>query len=138
LLGLSIPSHFTVACRALQSGIARAGSMRLAEASSSCAGTQCRLAKRAIIAIIVFLRRCRSMASLVVRNLDSRVVDALKQRAAKHGRSAEAEHRALLEELLLRPKRKNFAQVLADIPNVGEDSDFVRVDDPGERGNVFD
>jgi hypothetical protein len=50
---------------------------------------------------------------------------------------AEAEHRALLEELLLRPKRKNFAQVRADIPNVGEDADFVRVDDPAERGNVF-
>ena len=78
------------------------------------------------------------MANLVVRNLDSRVVDALKQRAAKHRRSAEAEHRALLEELLLRPKGKSFAEVLADMPNVGEDADFVRVDDPAARDRVFD
>jgi plasmid stability protein len=77
------------------------------------------------------------MASLVVRNLDARVVDALKQRAAKHGRSAEAEHRALLEEFLLRPQGKSFAQVLADMPNVGEDADFVRIDDPAERDHVF-
>ena len=42
--------------------------------------------------------------------LGSRIVDALKQRAARNGRSAEAEHRALLEELLLRPKGKSFAR----------------------------
>ena len=48
------------------------------------------------------------MANLVVRNLDQRIVDALKQRAVRHGRSAEAEHRALLEELLLQPKAKSF------------------------------
>ena len=52
------------------------------------------------------------MANLVVRNLDQEIVDALKQRAAQHGRSMEAEHRALLEELLLRPKGKSFAEVL--------------------------
>ena len=39
------------------------------------------------------------MANLVVRNLEPRLVDALKQRAARHGRSAEAEHRAILEEV---------------------------------------
>ena len=64
------------------------------------------------------------MANLVVRNLDQRIVDALKQRAAQHGRSAEAEHRALLEELLLKPKGKSFAEVLAAIPDVGRDEDF--------------
>ncbi|MDZ7753289.1 MAG: DNA-binding protein [Gammaproteobacteria bacterium] len=78
------------------------------------------------------------MANLVVRNLDPRIVDALKQRAAKHGRSAEAEHRVLLEEVLLRPKAKLFAEVLANMPNVGEDADFVRVDDPTEPDRVFD
>jgi antitoxin FitA len=36
------------------------------------------------------------MPSLVVRNLDQRIVDALKQRAARHGRSVEAEHWAIL------------------------------------------
>lgn len=78
------------------------------------------------------------MANLVVRNLDQRIVDALKQRAAKHGRSAEAEHRALLEQVLLRPKGKSFAEVLASMPNVGQDVDFVRVDDPTEPDHVFD
>ena len=68
------------------------------------------------------------MANLVVRNLDQRVVDALKQRAARHGRSAEAEHRALLNELL-RPKGKSFAEALAAMPNVGHDEDFELVED---------
>jgi len=77
------------------------------------------------------------MASLVVRNLDPRIVEALKQRAAKHGRSAEAEHRALLEAALLRPKGRSFAEVLATIPNVGQDEDFERVEDQADNDHVF-
>jgi len=77
------------------------------------------------------------MANLVVRNLDQRIVDALKQRAARHGQSAEAEHRALLKELLLRPKRKSFAEVLTAMPNVGKDEDFERVEDEHENKHVF-
>ncbi len=78
------------------------------------------------------------MANLVVRNLDPRIVDALKRRAAKSGRSAEAEHCALLEESLLRPKGKSFAEALASMPNVGGDEDFERVEDPVEHDRVFD
>lgn len=77
------------------------------------------------------------MASLLVRNLDQRIVDALKLRAARHGRSAEAEHRALLEELLLRPKGKSFAEALAAMPDVGWDEDFERVDDETADDHVF-
>jgi plasmid stability protein len=66
------------------------------------------------------------MASLVVRNLDDRIVQALKERAARNRRSAEAEHRIILQQVLLRPPRKSFAEVLASIPNVGDDEDFVR------------
>ena len=44
------------------------------------------------------------MATLIVRKLDDEVVDRLKARAKAAGRSAEAEHRAILEEAL-RPKR---------------------------------
>ena len=77
------------------------------------------------------------MANLVVRNLDQRIVDALKQRAAKHGRSAEAEHRALLETLLLKPKGKSFAEALKSIPNVGQDEDFQRVEDEAGIDHVF-
>lgn len=78
------------------------------------------------------------MANLVVRNLDPRIVEALKQRAARHGRSAEAEHRALLEELLLRPKAKSFAEALASMPDVGEDEDFQRLEDKADNDRVFD
>ena len=66
------------------------------------------------------------MANLVVRNLDEDIVRALKERAARHKRSAEAEHRAILEQALLRPRRKSLAQVLASMPNVGRDEDFER------------
>ncbi len=77
------------------------------------------------------------MASLVVRNLDPDIVDALKQRAARHGRSAEAEHRALLEMVLLRPRGKSFAEALASMPDIGQDEDFERVDDSTGKDDVF-
>jgi plasmid stability protein len=41
------------------------------------------------------------MATLTVRNLDDDIVRRLRIRAAEHGRSAEAEHRALLREALV-------------------------------------
>lgn len=40
------------------------------------------------------------MATLTVRNLDDSVVRALRVRAAEHGRSAEAEHREILRQVL--------------------------------------
>lgn len=77
------------------------------------------------------------MANLVVRNLDKNIVVALKQRAVRHGRSAEAEHRALLEEVLLRPKGKSFAEALAAMPNIGRDEDFARLEDKVGNKRVF-
>ena len=68
------------------------------------------------------------MANLVVRNLDRSIVQALKKRAVRHGRSAEAEHRSILEAALVRTRRKTFAQVLRTMPNVGRDADFARKD----------
>jgi len=44
------------------------------------------------------------MANLLVRRIDDALVRRLKERAAAHGRSAEAEHRLILEEAL-RPRR---------------------------------
>ena len=67
------------------------------------------------------------MASLIVRNIDGALVDALKRRASRNGVSAEAEHRKILEQVLLHPARKSFAEVLCLIPNAGQDSDFERV-----------
>lgn len=66
------------------------------------------------------------MASLVVGNIDDEIVNALKKRADKHGISAEAEHRKILESALLRFKRKSFIEALSSIPSVGIDSDFER------------
>ncbi len=54
------------------------------------------------------------------------MASALKQQAAAHGRSMEAEHRAILKEALKRPKRRTFKEVLLGMPNVGEDADFER------------
>ena len=78
-----------------------------------------------------------TMANLVVRNLDERIVMALKKSAARHNRSAEAEHRAILEKALLKTKRKTFTEVLAAMPNVGQDTDFERVVSK-EAADVFD
>ena len=66
------------------------------------------------------------MAQLMVRNLPEELVVALKRRAAKRNRSAEQEHREILKAALRGPRRKALAEVLADMPNVGEDEDFVR------------
>lgn len=77
-------------------------------------------------------------ANLVVRNLDPSIVRALKQRAVQHGRSAEAEHRAILEEALFHPAKKSFAEVLAAMPNVGRDEDFERMEDMPVQDHVFD
>jgi plasmid stability protein len=64
--------------------------------------------------------------NLVVRNLDEDLVQALKERAAQHGVSAEAEHREILKAALTKLKRRPFNEVLASMPNVGLDSDFER------------
>jgi antitoxin FitA len=47
------------------------------------------------------------MPQLLVRDVPQDVVEALKRRAAERGRSAEAEHRIILEEAL-RPGRAGF------------------------------
>ncbi len=69
------------------------------------------------------------MAQLVVRNLPDELVRALKQRAAKHDRSAEQEHREILRTALRGPRRRGLAEVLAAMPNVGRDEDFTRTQD---------
>ena len=66
------------------------------------------------------------MAQLMVRNLPDELVKALKRRAVKHNRSAEQEHREILRAALKGPRRRQLAEVLAAMPNVGEDQDFIR------------
>ncbi len=62
--------------------------------------------------------------NLVVRNVDEDIALALKQLAASHGRSAEAEHREILRNVLQRPPRRSVAEVLSSMPNVGDDAEF--------------
>ena len=69
------------------------------------------------------------MASLIVRNVDDEIVRALKIQASQKGISAEAEHRNLLADALLTPRRKSFEEVIQSIPPVGCDDDFSRVED---------
>jgi plasmid stability protein len=64
--------------------------------------------------------------NLIVRNVDEEIVHTLKEQAVRNGRSAEAEHRAILKSALARPKRLTFNEVLLSMPNVGLDTDFER------------
>jgi antitoxin FitA len=77
------------------------------------------------------------MANLLVRGVDESIVKALKERAGMHGRSAEAEHRAILAQALARPRKRSFAEILAAMPDVGADADFERVNSPNEAPRVF-
>jgi len=78
------------------------------------------------------------VANLIVRGIDESLVQALKHRAAKHGRSAEAEHREILATALRRPRKRRLAEALAAIPNVGKDEDFARIEDAAEARRVPD
>ncbi|MFE6859383.1 Arc family DNA-binding protein [Nocardia sp. NPDC057668] len=55
------------------------------------------------------------MKSVVVRNLSEEVHRAIKQRAAAHGRSAEAELRQIITDAVLPPGRIKLGSLLVDI-----------------------
>jgi plasmid stability protein len=72
------------------------------------------------------------MGQLIVRGLDDGLIEALRRRAARLGQSAEAEHRAILEQAL-RAEIEPFAEVAARLraltPKPGDDSaDILRRD----------
>jgi len=72
------------------------------------------------------------MAQLLVRDIESDVVRELKIRAARHGRSAEEEHRQILREALRsQGPSKTLKELLLGMPDVGEDGDFERPEDRG-------
>lgn len=68
------------------------------------------------------------MGQLLVRDLDDGVIQRIKKRAALHGRSVEAEHRAILEEAVrpstghLLETARRFQAELADRVPAGETS----------------
>jgi len=72
------------------------------------------------------------MGQLIVRGLDDRLIQALKERAARAGRAAEAEHRAILEQAL-RPELETFAESAARLrartpPQTTSSADLIRRD----------
>jgi antitoxin FitA len=84
------------------------------------------------------------MANLLVRGLDDALVQSLREQAAAHGRSVEAEHREILAQALFQPRKLSFAEWLMRMPDVGEDADFERrhdatgATDESEGPGVFD
>jgi plasmid stability protein len=68
-----------------------------------------------------------SMAQLTVRKIPEDLVRALRVRAANHGRSAEAEHRLILAEVL-KPKKLDF----------WAEADRLRKETPKQKTNSTD
>jgi antitoxin FitA len=54
-------------------------------------------------------------SSLQVRNLEDDLVARLKRRAARHGRSAEAEHREILRQALAGEVEPDFDDLAAEL-----------------------
>jgi plasmid stability protein len=73
------------------------------------------------------------MPQLLVRDVPRDVVDALKRQASNHGRSAEAEHRAILEAAL-RAGRAAFKERASRLREAtkgritGQSADLIRED----------
>jgi antitoxin FitA len=55
------------------------------------------------------------MGSLLVRNLDDDLIAKLKLRAARNQRSAEAEHREILQNALAGEPRGSFKEIAAKL-----------------------
>lgn len=66
------------------------------------------------------------MADLLLRGVDDALTQRLREQAAAHGRSTEAEHRAILMAALGSNKKRSFAEFLGTMPGVGTDEDFAR------------
>ncbi len=68
------------------------------------------------------------MAQLIVRNLEPKVVAALRTQAARKGRSMEAEHRDILSTALRQGRtRTSFKEWLKRMPHAGTGRDFARI-----------
>jgi len=53
--------------------------------------------------------------NLHVRNLDDELITRLKRRAARHGRSTEAEHREILRQALAAETEPSFESLAAEL-----------------------
>ena len=79
------------------------------------------------------------MTNLTVRDVDQEIAHALKVRAAAHGRSAEAEHRMILREVLGVPAARveDFAAAAARLRtrlrHDGDTTDIIRAAREGDK-----
>jgi antitoxin FitA len=75
-----------------------------------------------------------SVAAITIRNLSDETHRALRLRAAEHGRSTEAEIRAILDEVALPPNRLKVGSALVELfrPLGGVDLDIERDRTPAE------
>jgi plasmid stability protein len=58
--------------------------------------------------------------NLQVRNLDDDLIGRLKRRAARHGRSTEAEHREILRQALTAEIEPSFEELAAQLRKLTE------------------
>ena len=74
------------------------------------------------------------MAAIVIRNLSQETHRALQARAARHGRSTEAEVRAILDEAVRPPERVKLGSALASLGRQfgGLDLDVKRDETPAQ------
>jgi len=61
------------------------------------------------------IMECRMAGNLHVRNLDDDLIVRLKRRAARHGRSTEAEHREILRQALVGDVEPSFDTLAAEL-----------------------
>ena len=76
------------------------------------------------------------MGVLTVRNVDDALIRALKIRAAHNGRSAEAEHRLILEQVL-QPRREELIERLRAHRKKLEGRDFADMTEIIRRSRDF-
>lgn len=67
------------------------------------------------------------MVSLVVSDISDEIVQALETHARRLGVGTEVAHRQILEQALTPSNKKSLIEILKAMPDVGEDSDFARV-----------
>jgi antitoxin FitA len=64
---------------------------------------------------IIYLAKDKMAGNLHVRNLDDDLIARLKRRAARHGRSTEAEHREILRQALADELEPSFDKLAAEL-----------------------
>jgi plasmid stability protein len=73
------------------------------------------------IEIIDLRGHTRMVGNLHVRNLDDELIARLKRRAARHGRSTEAEHREILRQALATEIEPSFETLAAELRSLTKD-----------------